>query len=163
MTIIVCNYMVIAYIYISTTPINTYNRHTTNPTQRYPPRWIIWVRSYIMLITPTVLTVAHFQYFSVPSFINTMIIHNTISHSSNITTWFIHTITHTTMESRNRRSITSDIVVWNILRPTMTLDSPDILTYTHGLFFTLTSANYSYTTMNVIDHICIRIYRDLIT
>ena len=39
-----------------------------------------------------------------------------------------------------------------MLRPLMTSDSADLLTYTHGLVSSLPPANYSRASMNVIDH-----------
>ena len=46
---------------------------------------------------------------------------------------------------------------WTRLRPHMTVDSPDLLVYTHGLVSSLSPANYTRATMNVIDHIYIGI------
>ena len=42
---------------------------------------------------------------------------------------------------------------WNGLRPLLTTDSADLLTYTHGLVSSLTPLNYSRVSMNLIDHL----------
>ena len=62
-----------------------------------------------------------------------------------------------TMSPRLHHSITSSETVWHSLRPTMTTESPELLTYTHGLVSSLPPANYTRATMNVIDHIYIGI------
>ena len=68
-----------------------------------------------------------------------------------------HQYRHTTIEPSARRSITSLLPAWQRIRPHLTQDSADILTYTHGLVSSLPPANYSRATMNVIDHIYIGI------
>ena len=64
---------------------------------------------------------------------------------------------HTAMNSHHHRSITTSQLVWNEMRPNMTVDSPDFCTYTHSLVSTLQTTNYSRAIMTVIDHICIGI------
>ena len=61
------------------------------------------------------------------------------------------------MEPRSHHSVTSIIAQLSELRPTMTHKSPRMLTYTHGLVFTLPPANYSRETLKCIDHIHISI------
>ena len=68
-----------------------------------------------------------------------------------------HPCRHTTIAPRDHRSITSLLTAWTRIRPNLTHDSADILTYTHGLVSSLPPANYSRATMNVIDHIYIGI------
>ena len=62
---------------------------------------------------------------------------------------------HSTMHPRMHHSITSSMTDWNRLRPNMDYDSPELLTYTHGLVSSLSPSNYTRTTMNVIYHIYI--------
>ena len=62
-----------------------------------------------------------------------------------------------TMHSRMHHSITSSVTDWNRLRPNMDYDSPELLTYTHGLVSSLPPTNYTRATMHVIDHIYIGI------
>ena len=64
---------------------------------------------------------------------------------------------HTTIEPHAHRSLASLLTAWTNIRPHLTHDSVDILTYTHGLVSSLTPANYSWASMNVIDHIYIGI------
>ena len=64
---------------------------------------------------------------------------------------------HTTLEPRNHRSITSTVIDWGRLCPTITPNSIDYLTYIHGLVSTLPLANSSRAAMSVIDHIYIGI------
>ena len=62
---------------------------------------------------------------------------------------------HSTMYPHTHHSITSSMTEWNILRPNMDTESPELLTYTHGLVSSLPPANYTPATMNVIDQIYI--------
>ena len=68
-----------------------------------------------------------------------------------------HSYQHTTLNPRTYRSITSLAEDWVRIRPNMTPDSPDCMTYTHGLVFSLPPSNYSRVIINVIDHIYIGI------
>ena len=69
----------------------------------------------------------------------------------------VHPYQHMIMEPRNYRIITSNIAIWSMIRPTMTLNSSNVLTYTYGLITTLSPTNYSRATMNVIYHFYIGI------
>ena len=60
---------------------------------------------------------------------------------------------HTTIEPHAHRSIASLLTAWTNIRPHLTHDSVDILTYTHELVSSLPPANYSRATMNMIDYI----------
>ena len=82
---------------------------------------------------------------------------NTSNHTTTVDPDGDHPYRHTTIESRAHRSITSLLPTWIRIRPHLTHDSADILTYAHGLVSSLPPANYSRTTMNVIDHIYIGI------
>ena len=64
---------------------------------------------------------------------------------------------HATMAPRPHRSITSLVTEWNRLRPLLTTDSADLLTYTLGLVSSLPPANYSRASMNMVDHLYIGI------
>ena len=64
---------------------------------------------------------------------------------------------YTTLEPCTHRSITSTLTDWDRLRPTMTPDSPALLTCTLILIYTLHPANFSRATTNEIDHIYIGI------
>ena len=68
-----------------------------------------------------------------------------------------HSYHHTTIEPRAYHSITFRLTTWTRIRPHLTHDSADILTYNHRLVSSLHPANYSRATMNVIDHIYIDI------
>ena len=59
---------------------------------------------------------------------------------------------HTTLESQNHCSTTSNVIHRGRLQPSMTPDSPYFMLYTHGLVSTLPPENYSRATMNIIDH-----------
>ena len=61
------------------------------------------------------------------------------------------------MEPHPHLNITSLLTARNRLRPQMTHDSADLLTYKHSLVSSLPPANYSRVFMNVIDHIYIGI------
>ena len=54
-------------------------------------------------------------------------------------------------------SITSIVTKWNMTRPLLTTGSVDLLTYIHGKISSLSPANYSRVSMNMIDHLCIGI------
>lgn len=55
------------------------------------------------------------------------------------------------------RSITSIVTKWNMTRPLLTTGSADLLTYIHGKISSLSPANYSRVSMNMIDHLYIGI------
>ena len=50
---------------------------------------------------------------------------------------------HSTMYPRTHHNITSSVTEWNILWPTMNTESPELLTYTHGLVSSPPPANYT--------------------
>ena len=57
------------------------------------------------------------------------------------------------MYPHTHHSITSSVTEWNILRPNMDTESPELLTYTHGLISSLPPANYTRDTMNLIERV----------
>ena len=64
---------------------------------------------------------------------------------------------HTTLDPRAHRGITTTTSAWYHLKPDLTERCPDFRAYFHGMVPTLPLANYSRGTVNVIDHIDIRI------
>ena len=78
---------------------------------------------------------------------------NTRHKTSPIDTNYVHPYQRTTLDPRSYRSITPLVTDWNMLRPHMTQDSPDVLTYTHSLVSSFPPANYNQATIRDRSHL----------
>ena len=86
-TVVICTYMGIVYTYIYTVPTKIYNRHETDQTPISQPHCNILVHYSLIFLIPTISVVAPSRRSCVPSFINTMIIHNRTHITMIHTTW----------------------------------------------------------------------------